>query len=257
MEMLRTTDTHLPSLVDDCRDIQITHAEEENRVPTEKERKDREARAEHNRIKLVTKQKERKDKEERHRVGFELEYKEREEEGEQMIDEQYLTQQNKKTGEAEEAAAIAASRKVYTVGLVLSRAKDTTIHFELETTDDLELDMDEFSRQCRLGDLHSAKQFFWANLGQHVDHAYVFVQYAQMLMEMGDYKSVRALKMPYTLKESANKVHTKDLLWTNWKLVQLFSALHTEGVSAQKALLFAREATSMVMDNPEFGSMEV
>jgi hypothetical protein len=82
------------------------------------------------------------------------------------------------------------SREVDEVVWDVSRTKDVTLHLELDITEDLEPDLDEFCRLARLGNFQGAKQFFQDNLEQHIDDPYIFVQYAQMLMSMGDYQGV-------------------------------------------------------------------
>jgi len=81
-----------------------------NRVLAEKEREEREAKAERNRIKLEIERKEREDEEERRRIKLELEHKEKEEEDERKaIVDRYNAQQLKKKKEADEAAAKAVA----------------------------------------------------------------------------------------------------------------------------------------------------
>lgn len=107
--------------------------------------------------------------------------------------------------------------------------KDTTIHLEHDVIEDLEPELDEFSRLSRLGNFHAANQFFQANLEEYVDNPYIFVQYANMLLEMGDYKNLKALKVPHGLAghgEPANKA-----LVDNWNAIYLFSTFATEGLS--------------------------
>lgn len=110
---------------------------------------------------------------------------------------------------------------------------------ELDITQDLELDLDEFCYLSRLGHFHQAKQFFRDNLEQHMGDPYVFVQYAQMLLEMGDYKSVKALNVPYSLEEPENFI-----LHTNWKLIQSISTLQTEGLREQNDIFSAQAAAT-------------
>jgi hypothetical protein len=81
-------------------------------------------------------------------------------------------------------------REVDEVVWDVSRAKDITMQLELDIAEDLEPELDEFCRLTRLGNFRDAKQFFRANLEQYMDDPYVFVQYAQMLMVMGDFRSV-------------------------------------------------------------------
>ncbi|KAM3074161.1 hypothetical protein ACMFMG_003019 [Clarireedia jacksonii] len=130
----------------------------------------------------------------------------------------------------------------------LSRTKDVTMHLELGITEDLELDLDEFCRLGRLGNFHQAKQYFRDNLEQHMNDPYIFVQYAQMLMEMGDYKSIKALNAPYSLEESEN-----HLLQTNWKLIQSLSTLRTGGLVEHNEMVFAQKAARAVARVPPDG----
>lgn len=108
---------------------------------------------------------------------------------------------------------------------------------ELDVTQDLELDLDEFCRLGRLGNFHHAKQFFRDNLEQDMDDPYVFVQYAQMLLEMGDYKNIKALDVPYCLEKPESL-----LLQTNWKLIQSISTLRTEGLGGKNDVFSTQEA---------------
>ncbi len=109
----------------------------------------------------------------------------------------------------------------------LSRTKDTTVHLELDVTEDLELALEEFNRLSRHGNFRAAKQLFGENLKHQMDNPYVIVQYAWMLLTMGDYKAAQALESPYSLKESS------ELLRTNWNLLQLITALQTGGITEQ------------------------
>ena len=108
---------------------------------------------------------------------------------------------------------------------------------ELDVAQDLELDLDEFCRLGRLGNFHQAKQFFRENLEQNMNDPYVFVQYAHMLLEMGDYKSIKALTIPYYLEKPENV-----LLQTNWKLIQSISTLRTEGLAGKNDMISTQDA---------------
>ena len=124
----------------------------------------------------------------------------------------------------------------------LSRAKNVTLHLDLDVTEDLEPYLNQFCHLNRLGDYHQTEQYFRDNLEEHMDDAYVFVQYAQMLLEMGNYSGIQALEVPYSLQESTNK-----LLQTNWKLIQSLSGLHTGRVSEEDLQFFAQQATEEVL----------
>jgi hypothetical protein len=143
--------------------------------------------------------------------------------------------------ESDESIRTPRHQKIDEVIWDLSRTKDVTMHLELDITEDLELDLDEFCRLGRLGNFHQAKQFFRDNLEQHMDDPYIFVQYAQMLMEMGDHLSIEALNVPYSLEESEN-----DLLQTNWRLIQSLSTLRTKGWVDRNDKFFAQKAARAI-----------
>lgn len=104
----------------------------------------------------------------------------------------------------------------------LSRVKDVTMHLELDVTEDLESDLDEFCHLGRLGNFHQARQLFRDNLEKHISNAYVSVQYAQMLLYIGDYKSLDALNVTYEVENSNNQ-----LLLANLVLIQECGILQT------------------------------
>lgn len=72
--------------------------------------------------------------------------------------------------------------------------QDMTVHLNLPTTDDIGLELEEFSILRRLGNFKAAKAYFKERLGTHRRKPYVFVQYAQMLLDAGDYKALGRLR---------------------------------------------------------------
>jgi hypothetical protein len=60
---------------------------------------------------------------------------------------------------------------------------------QLDYTNELEL----FSRLKRHGNFASARAMFKESLQSHMDHPFIFTLYAELLFEMGDYKSLRLL----------------------------------------------------------------
>ena len=71
--------------------------------------------------------------------------------------------------------------------------KDLTVHLELDVGFDLEPVLEDFSRFNRLGDFLSAQKCFEERLEEHIDDAYVLTSYAQMLLNMGNYRDLSAL----------------------------------------------------------------
>lgn len=67
--------------------------------------------------------------------------------------------------------------------------QNLSVHLELPVSEDFEAGLEEFSRLKRLGNFKAAKDYFKGNLETYLDHPYVFVQYAEMLLAMGDFQS--------------------------------------------------------------------
>ncbi|KAE9367072.1 hypothetical protein N431DRAFT_472087 [Stipitochalara longipes BDJ] len=109
------------------------------------------------------------------------------------------------------------SREVDEVVWDVSRTKDVTIHLELDIAEDLEKNLDEFCRLARLGDFQGAKQYFQENLEQHMDDPYIFVH----------------------LEHSEHL-----LLQTNWELIKVLTASHTECLSEEDEQLAAKKSTT-------------
>ncbi|ROV89794.1 hypothetical protein VSDG_08603 [Cytospora chrysosperma] len=107
----------------------------------------------------------------------------------------------------------------------VSQSKDLTVHLELTLADDLGPDLDEFLRLTKLGHFNAAKDFFQKNLEVHAERPYVFVLYAQMLLESADYAAITALKIPSGLK--GDRV---SILQDCWRLIELVTRFHVTGV---------------------------
>ncbi|KAI0478117.1 hypothetical protein F4859DRAFT_47977 [Xylaria cf. heliscus] len=131
-----------------------------------------------------------------------------------------------------------------------SESKDLTIHLELNVVEDIELDLDEFSRLAKLGNFNAANSFFFDNLQEQMDNAYVSVQYAQMLLDMGDYAAVEALRTPHSLDSII-------LLHMNWSLVRLLADLHIKGVPTSQVDDIVTEAVKLLQAGSCWGSTEV
>ncbi|RFU35427.1 hypothetical protein B7463_g893, partial [Scytalidium lignicola] len=71
---------------------------------------------------------------------------------------------------------------------VPSLNRDTTVHLELDIEEDLETQLEEFSRLKRLGHFKAAEHYFQTNLHDYIDIPLVTVEYADMLFQQGAYK---------------------------------------------------------------------
>ncbi|KAI1075627.1 hypothetical protein F5B20DRAFT_374991 [Whalleya microplaca] len=139
----------------------------------------------------------------------------------------------RESGEASGAASIRQLQELWNKkkvdGIFGSNSGDLTIHLDLDIQEDLGELADELSRLCRLGHFATAKQFFVANLQNHLDRPYVLIQYVDMLLQQGDYKAatqVRDNAIQNLEKEFPNSDELQ-LLRTNWELMQMFAKSHT------------------------------
>lgn len=71
--------------------------------------------------------------------------------------------------------------------------QDVTLHLELPVADDFEEELENFSVLRRLGNFKSAKDYFKDHLEHYLGHPFIFVQYASMLLEMGNYRAFQKL----------------------------------------------------------------
>jgi hypothetical protein len=150
-----------------------------------------------------------------------------------------------------------------------SHPRDVTVHLELPISDDFGDELEEFSRLKRLGNFRVAISYFEENLTDYQAHPYIFVQYAEMLLEMGDYKSFDLLKPGLVFRGSSSQdgqgirgqqgaANSKELnlLHLNWDLLEATSTIHRQGTIHQ-AIGLANEALHTLNLKPEVGSTEV
>jgi hypothetical protein len=71
--------------------------------------------------------------------------------------------------------------------------RDFTVHLDFPVFEDCDKQLEDLSYLRRLGRFHAAKGHFNNFLRDHLSHPYVFVQYADLLLDMGDYKSFEQL----------------------------------------------------------------
>ncbi|KAI1077260.1 hypothetical protein F5B20DRAFT_593070 [Whalleya microplaca] len=109
-----------------------------------------------------------------------------------------------------------------------SQTTDITVHLNMPLQEDLDDNLEQFCRLQRFGDFASAKRYFSENLQEHIDKPYVFVHYAEMLLEQGDYKSLVALNddIIYSLQGNVPDSDEEQLLREYWGLIRLFVYQH-------------------------------
>ncbi|KAI0394420.1 hypothetical protein F5Y17DRAFT_251932 [Xylariaceae sp. FL0594] len=130
-------------------------------------------------------------------------------------------------------SAFGLSRRV---DLILSPSSgDRTVHLAMEIEVDLEEQLEEMSRLCKLGHFSSARKFFDGNLRHHMDKdPYVVIQYADLLLHQGSFKEVILLRSAantalYELEESLQDSNELRALRISWELMQVMASSHTHG----------------------------
>ncbi|KAK5659629.1 hypothetical protein OQA88_833 [Cercophora sp. LCS_1] len=83
-----------------------------------------------------------------------------------------------------------------------SDTKDVTIHLEADVFVDIDDELEILNRLMRIGNFRGALAFFDEHLKDHRNNPLAFVQYAEVLLEMEDYKSLLAL--------DASRVHFRE-----------------------------------------------
>ncbi|KAF5012767.1 hypothetical protein FDECE_1187 [Fusarium decemcellulare] len=110
-----------------------------------------------------------------------------------------------------------------------THSKDVTVHLEFDVVSDLDDEVEEFNRLVRQGDFANAKSFFDEHLVAHSAHPWIFVQYAEMLFEMGDYKSFQELNpQPVFQPLRSDASDSLKLLERNWRLLKALSLCYSQ-----------------------------
>ncbi|KAK8128628.1 hypothetical protein PG984_009736 [Apiospora sp. TS-2023a] len=111
-----------------------------------------------------------------------------------------------------------------------SQNSDITIHLKLPHQEEgLDEQIEEFCRLRRLGDFASARRFFAQNLEDHHDNPYLLVQYAEMLLEQGDYITLSSLDGHVAFAPDNHHLRGREgaLLRVYWKLMQLVRSMNS------------------------------
>ncbi|KAI3318046.1 hypothetical protein HD806DRAFT_512937 [Xylariaceae sp. AK1471] len=99
-----------------------------------------------------------------------------------------------------------------------------TVHLELKVYEDLDQRLEELSYLSRIGHFDAARKFFTRNLQDQIHKPYVRVQYGELLLLQGDFKTLKQLEGPnITNHDAPNDV---QLLHGYWDMMQLYAARH-------------------------------
>lgn len=127
---------------------------------------------------------------------------------------------------SKDATAIQGTPTLFDAVYYSVETRDHTVHLELDLVEDFDEELEEFNRLVRIGSFEVAKAFFNLHLKAHISDPYVFVQYAEMLLEKGDFHSLSALNGSSIfdghdpLGNSYTTFGSKQRLELNWKLIR-------------------------------------
>ncbi|KAF3803724.1 hypothetical protein GCG54_00004903 [Colletotrichum gloeosporioides] len=101
--------------------------------------------------------------------------------------------------------------------------QDITFHLEIEATEDLEEDLESFSRLRRLGQFTAAMNHFRRCLLNSLDNTYVLVQYGQFLLESSDINGLSQLAEKFAAKQYNTHLAVDD----EWFMILLRASILT------------------------------
>lgn len=91
--------------------------------------------------------------------------------------------------------------------------RDVTLHLDMGVTEDLEEELEHFSKLRRIGHFNAAKGYFEEHLESFIDNAYVLDQYGQFLLEILDIHTLIKLAREYPPRD------VEKAASANWFLV--------------------------------------
>ncbi|KAI0376268.1 hypothetical protein F5Y04DRAFT_292820 [Hypomontagnella monticulosa] len=129
-------------------------------------------------------------------------------------------------------------------------AVDVIVHLKMSFQEDLDEILEEFSRLRRLGDFASARSFFAEHLHDHLHMPYVLVEYAEMLLEQGDYNTFSEIddKTMYNAGGNIMDNHYGDLLRSYWELILVFVSWHKPHSSSERFTEIINSALNKLVD---------
>ncbi|KAG8162759.1 hypothetical protein KVR01_007237 [Diaporthe batatas] len=115
-------------------------------------------------------------------------------------------------------------------------ARDLSVHLEFDLFRDLDEELEDFSRLFRMGNFIAAESFFESHLKEHMSSdPSIFVQYAEMLLEKGDFKSLLLLDGNSVFgrrgpngRKDPEKSEVEEQLEINWMLVRARALIHSQ-----------------------------
>jgi hypothetical protein len=109
----------------------------------------------------------------------------------------------------------------------VSSSRDRTIHLNLELVEDVGSRLDEVFRLIRLGRFKAGMEFFEVHLRKEFWTPYIFIQYARLLLESTEYKTVVAL-------QAVDDLEHNPILNMTWRLMKLNAEVHHIGANTTR-----------------------
>lgn len=111
--------------------------------------------------------------------------------------------------------------------------RDVTVQAGLDLSHDLSDELETLNCLSRTGNFSLAREFFDSHLEAHADDPAVFVQYGEMLLEQGDFRSLLLLDCgpvfwKYGLEELEHAETGIHRLLLNWKLLRAVALCHCQ-----------------------------
>jgi hypothetical protein len=177
-------------------------------------------------------------------------------------DQPKATSQSAHVADPSDAQLVLAQRKVNAIWEP-SQESDITIHLKLPIQADIDELLEEFCRLRVLGNFTAARQFFVDHLKEYQSNPYVLVQYAEMLLEQGDFNGFSDLERTSLFSCSDEVLDNEDekFLSKYWKLMQAERACSKPPASDEIFQIIPEALESlqhMISLNPEsIGSTQV
>ncbi|GAP83909.1 hypothetical protein SAMD00023353_0503280 [Rosellinia necatrix] len=137
-------------------------------------------------------------------------------------------------------------------------SKSVIIDMKLGITEDVDQELEEISRLRRLGNFKAAQRFLKQQLPGRSDDPYFFVLYAQLLFEMGDFRSFDMLRPTRVFGAAQDEAMQKnqDLLRQSWNLLILMAMLPGRDC-ADRAIKEIDRALALLETLAGLGSTEI
>ncbi|KAF4865432.1 hypothetical protein CGCSCA2_v001449 [Colletotrichum siamense] len=129
--------------------------------------------------------------------------------------------------------------------------RDITLHLDMDVTEDIEEELEQFSKLRRIGHFNEAKRYFEEHLENCIDNAYVLDQYGQFLLEISDIHTLTKLAREYP-PGNVEKVAS-----ANWFLVCERALQLNDDVCPQDKLQQAPDLRKLLTNWPKLDSTEL